>query len=299
MEAATVAKQAPAEPAPTHDGAAEATRSTEELFQWSTYVHVGPGATECEHAIDGECAERIRIVGDGSIVGHFHAWLCLPNAFQQRDITDRAQAAKARKRRALQDPESDAHLVLEEHIEAWGLTDETFTALVQQVAQRRVEMEFGEITEELNDSEAFEHYGADLEEFRRLADLPEAERDGEDWERLEKEIEGYRLEFDKRAKERFESEKYRLEQMPRADVLDIERRHRVDTVTGEQFLHTYYTWAYYTCVRKPVLDEYPSERVFPKPEALRDAAPEIIVGLRTAYRALESRLLMRSDAAGN
>lgn len=299
MEAATVARQAPPEPAPSHDGAAEATRSTEELFQWSTYVHVGPGSAECEHAIDGQCKERVRLASDGSVIGHFHAWLCMPNTFQQRDVQEKAAAAKARKRRSLQDPESDARAVLEEQVEAWGLTDETYAELVKMIAQRRTEGGYREITNELNDSDQFEHYAADLEEFQRLAALPEDDRDPDEWKRLEKDVDAYRVAFETKATEHFESEKARLERMPKADVLDIERKYQVDSLSGEQYLHTYYTWVYYTGARKPVLDDYPTERVFAKPEALRDAAPEVITGLRAAYRNLERRMLGRSDAAGN
>lgn len=299
MEAATVAKQAPAEPTPAHDGAAEATRSTEELFQWSTYVHVGPGATECEHGIDGACTEKVRLAPDGRVVGHFHAWLCMPNAFQQRDIQDKAAAAKARKRRALQDPDSDAHAALEENVEAWGLTDQTFDELVKLIAHRRTENEYRNITNELNERDDFEHYGADLEEFQRLAKLPEEERDPEEWARLERDVEAYRKAFEAKATETFEAEKVNLARMPRDEVLDIERKFQIDSIAGEYFLHTYYTWSYYTGARKPVLDEYPTERVFAKPESLRDAPPEVVRGLRTSYRDLEGRMLVRSDAAGN
>src|SRR6059058_472198 len=107
MEMSTVDKPvAEAEPAAEFDGQAEATRSTSELFRWSDYVHVGTDADTCEHAEDGMCADP----------QHFHAWVCLPNTFQIRDIADKARAAKARKVRALRDPESDSYAVLEEDL---------------------------------------------------------------------------------------------------------------------------------------------------------------------------------------
>lgn len=295
MEASTVARKAPPEPEPSHDGAAEATKSTEELFQWSTNVHVGIGALDCEHGLDGACDTK----------EHFHAWLCLPNTFQARDIQDKAAAAKARKRRALQQngkdgrEPTDSALVLEEQIEAWTLTPETYEALISQVADRRVKAEYAEIAQELQDSDQFENYGTDVEEFRRVAALPEEERDPEDWKRLEADVEEYRVEFEKRATARFESEQYRLRQLERSEVLEVERRNIVDTTSGETFLHVYYTWAYYTCARVPTLDGYPDQRAFTKPEDLKNAPPEVIVALRTAYRRLESKLLVRGDATGN
>lgn len=286
---ATVAKLAPPEPEQGHDGEAEATRSTEELFQWSTHVHVGDGAQECEHGEDGQCSEH----------RHFHCWLCLPNTFQARDIQDKARAAKARKRRSLQDPESDAHVVLEEQIEAWGLTDQTFTALCGMIADRAVQQQYGEIADDLQSSERFEHYATDIEEFQRMAALPEPDRDSDDWKRLEEDTKVYRDEFEKRAKARNERELSILRSEGREKVLDRERQFQIDQISTEMFLHVYYTWAYYTCARVPSQDTYPTQRIFDKPEALRDAAPEVIQALRDAYRSLEGRMIVRGDAAGN
>lgn len=295
MEASTVARQAPPEPDESHDGDAEATRTTEELFQWSMFVHVGDGADDCEHAIDGKC----------DVKGHFHCWLCLPNTFQARDIQDKARAAKARKRRSLQadgsggkEP-SDSYLVLEEQIEAWESNEVTFDALVRVIANRNVQAQLGEIAEELQDSDQFEHYGPDLEEWRRLEKLSEEDRDPEEWKRLEDDMKTYREEFDKRAKARFEREQTILKAESHENVLKLERTYQIDAATQEQFLHTYYTWAYYTGARVPTEDGYPTERIFSKPEDLRNAAPEVVASLRAAYRSLESRMLVRGDAAGN
>src|SRR3954451_1473894 len=45
-----------------------------QMFQFSTYLHVGPGAEGCEDF--ASCADPL----------HFHAWCRLPNKFQHKDI---------------------------------------------------------------------------------------------------------------------------------------------------------------------------------------------------------------------
>src|SRR5262245_39990006 len=44
-------------------------RAVEKLFSFSGFVHVGPGARECEDGEDGSCGNPL----------HFHDWCRLPN----------------------------------------------------------------------------------------------------------------------------------------------------------------------------------------------------------------------------
>jgi hypothetical protein len=291
----TVARQAPPDPEPSYDGAAEATRSSAELFQWSAYVHVGAGADCCEHATDGQCSEH----------RHFHCWLCLPNTFQARDIHDKAMAAKARKRRLLlqdgsngREP-SDSYLVLTDALDAWSVSDETWQALRERIADRRVVAEQPEIIRALKEEERFEHHGADLEEFKRVANLPEPERDEQQFEALSGAVEEFRIEFEARCKAQYEAELQTLIQTAHDELLESERRWQIDQAASEAFLHHYYTWAYYTCALRPREGDYPTERAFARPESLKTAAPEIITALRETYRSLESRMFVRGDGAGN
>jgi hypothetical protein len=80
----------------------DATRSPNQLFRYSAWVHVGDGAQDCATAEIG-CTDP----------GHFHAWCRLPNQLQHEDIRERALAAKARRIRQMRDPEADAHEILE------------------------------------------------------------------------------------------------------------------------------------------------------------------------------------------
>ena len=234
------------------DGQAEATRSTAGLFQWSDYVHVGRGAEDCEHGQDGLCKDP----------EHFHAWVCLPNTFQIRDITDKARASKARKVRSLRDTDSDAHEVIE-------------------------------------GDERFEHHDQDREELQRLLALPEDEQDKTEVERLQADMLAYSEAMQTVIDRENEAEEKRLRAMPADDVVELERRARVEEIGVEAYLHTYYTWCIYVGTREPHTEQFSSRRKFAEPAALHDAAPEIVVALREKIRDLEQRTIARSNAAGN
>src|SRR4051812_46998613 len=93
---------------PTKD--TDATKSPDQLFRYSAWVHVGAGAERCEEGETGSCGNPL----------HFHAWCRLPNQLQHQDIRERALAAKARRIRQLRDPESDAYAVLESDMDELG-----------------------------------------------------------------------------------------------------------------------------------------------------------------------------------
>lgn len=278
----------PAEPEPTFDGQAEATRSTEELFQWSTYVHVGSGAAECEQGEGGDCKDP----------KHFHAWLCLPNIFQQRDIAEKARAARARKRRSLRDPESDEAAILEDELA--DVARDQYDELLTAVARNNVEKNLTDIAAEVQKDERFENQQQDAEELRRLTELPEDERDKEAYEQLQADVLAYGEAFDKIVKEREEAERESLVKMSQEEVIEIERRLRIDHISTEMYLHTYYTWAMYIGTRQPTTDGFPSRRKFNQPEDLKAASPEVVSALRgTIGRLEEKTTTARTDAAGN
>src|SRR3954465_4912909 len=85
---------------PTKD--TDATKSPDQLFRYSAWVHVGAGAERCEEGETGPCGNPLL----------FHAWCRLPNQLQHQEIRERALAAKARRIRQLRDPESDAAQIL-------------------------------------------------------------------------------------------------------------------------------------------------------------------------------------------
>lgn len=287
MEATVATPEAPPEEA-SHDGAAEATRSTTELFQWSGHVHVGAGAESCEHAEDGACADE----------KHFHGWLCLPNAFQIRDIADKARAAKARKVRALRDKESDSYQVLEMDLD--DLRRDHYDDLVKALARGEVEKRMADIVRGVAEGdERFENHAQDLEELTRLRALPDDERDSEEVERLEADMLAYGEAMQEVIDAETEKEAERLKGMAPDDVVELERRARIDEVGTEAYLHTYYTWCMFTGTREVGTSQFTSKRKFSHLDALRDAAPEVVTALREKVRELEQRTMVRSEAMGN
>jgi len=248
------------------DGQAEATRSTAGLFQWSDYVHVGRGAEDCEHGQDGLCKDP----------EHFHAWVCLPNTFQIRDITDKARASKARKVRSLRDTDSDAHEVIEGDL--YELRSDHWDELVAAIARAQVEKRLVEIVHGVVEGdERFEHHDQDREELQRLLALPEDEQDKTEVERLQADMLAY----------------------SEAMQTVIDRENEAEEIGVEAYLHTYYTWCIYVGTREPHTEQFSSRRKFAEPAALHDAAPEIVVALREKIRDLEQRTIARSNAAGN
>jgi hypothetical protein len=271
----------------THDGEAEATRSSSELFKWSGYVHVGAGAEDCPQRTTGACVDPT----------HFHAWVCLPNTFQIRDIVDKARAAKARKRRALRDPESDVHAVLEDELDE--LRREHYDELVDALARGSIDKRLPEIVRELQEDERFEHYAQDAEEYRRQSALPEDQRDAEEWERLQADMVAYSDALQKAVDEEIERERERLRALPPDDVVEEERRARIDSIGTEVYLHTYYTWVMFVGARQPSDSVFSSKRKFAAPEDLKSAPPEVVTALRDKIKELESATTERGEAAGN
>lgn len=288
MEASAVATPPAAAP-PSHDGSAAATQSTAELFEWSGYVHVGGGASECEHRVDGECSDP----------RHFHSWVCLPNPYQVRDITDKSRAVKARKTMALRDPTSDSGITVEAELAELRDGDQ-YELLVGLIARRNVDSKLMELIDEMGKSERFEHHAADAEEIRRLQALPEEERDAEEYESLQATMVAYGEAFQVLIDARLERELAALRAMTVDQVIDIERRFRIGNIADELYLHTWYTWTTYVGARVPTTEGFPSTRSFSSPEALKNAPPEVVMALREKLRELEELTTSgRGEAAGN
>jgi hypothetical protein len=300
MEGSVATPTAPAEPHASYDGSAEATNSTEQLFQWSGYVHVGTGAEQCEHRSDGACTET----------EHFHGWVCLPNPYQVRDIADKARAARARKARAMRDAgdpnhsdpkrhePSDSYMVLESELDTYRQPHE-FKLLIQSIAARTIERSLMDILDDLHKDERFEHHAQDTEEFRRQQELPEDQRDEEEYTRLQEDLLDYGKVMQEEIDKRIATEVAHLESIEQDAVIDLERQFRIDTTGTEAYLHAYYTWAIYTGTRKPSTEGFPSERKFDTPLALSSVPPEVVTALRQKIRTLEERTSGRGEAAGN
>lgn len=285
---------------------AEAERTADKLFKWSTWLHVGEGADECEERYSGRCRD----------VEHFHAWCRLPNPFQVRDITEKSQAAAALRRRTLRNLESDARIILEDELDTLRDStddDEGKKILVDEIldkdfadnytaAQRAVmDQEDPGFTPE-GDEEIPKRF-ADIfqmrEEFDRQKDLPEEQR-SKDWPELEKYIAEYQLaieaEMDHALKPRHDA----MMQRPLDDLIDIVRRDRMEDQANEVHLHTFNMWTWYVCTFKPRgVDKIPNERVWPDINIMRyNESQEVIRAVQDTFRSLENEAIIGERGKG-
>ena len=276
---------------PVEEGA-EATRTTANLFQYSAYVHAGAGALECEHLEDGQCKE----------VGHFHAYICLPNSLQHRDIQEKARAAKARKKRAMRDAggdgrqPSDSYIMLESELDDLMLGDRE--ALLRQIATRTTRKKFGEyVTDVREGDERFETYGQDAEEFQRLMKLPEEER-GEEFKQLDDLMGAFARAVEDRVEEETNREIETLRGSPEDAVRNTIRESRIEGEATDVSVNTYYIWLAFVCTRHCSKPEVSAKRYFATLEDLRNASPEAVDAIDETLKDLESRMT-RGEALGN
>lgn len=286
MEVASL-PEAPVDQQEEPVAAAEVPNST--LFEWNSNVHVGEGAQQCENP--GACDNP----------GHFHAWLCLANAFQTRDISDKARAAKARKIRALKDdggdnPEnaSDSYVTLEAILDDLANTD--MPAVIDEVVQESVAKQLTVIYGELREDDRFVNAEQDSEELHRQNLLAEDERDAEEYAQLQKAQQEFAEELERRVTERKDREAEALAALPREKVIELLRKKRINDAASEMFNHAYYTWLMFVGTRQCA---HHNARKFASVGELKMAAPEVVRDLRKTINDLESRIHRGSGGSGN
>jgi hypothetical protein len=285
----TEAQEAPQAP----ESAAE--RNVAALFKWSEYVHVGIGAEECGNRENGKCRDP----------EHFHAWCRLANQFQMRDITEKANAARARRVMSLKDPDSDARIIMEEELRRIRdsdmkdiLIDEILDQDIQEVMLEAVrtvddiDAEIPELESEGSDEpvKLYAHIDQDREEYRRVRDLPEDER-GEDFERLEKRVQEHAQAVTEERDRILQVKREPLDSMGWDQLIEIVRTDRIKEEGEQAFLQAFNTWHWFVCTFKPVPQGRPSERVFSSYNAMRhESDPLVVAAIEATFADLESRL---------
>jgi hypothetical protein len=228
MEAATIEQAERSEPAAR---AAAQVR----MFRYSAYVDVGDGAADCEHARDGECED----------IEHFHAWIRLPNPFQQEDIRAKALAAQARRLRELRDPESDAAVVLDHMLQ---LVADRREAVVDELLASDRSTDFLQAQRDVDAREEFEHIAQDREEHERLAvvqnELPEEQRSAE-FKALDAHLAHYLDARAKRLEEIQAPRRSELDEQPLDVLVGRLRTKRVDEAAWQAFMETYNPWTWF------------------------------------------------------
>lgn len=260
----------------------------EQLFRFSTWLHVGTGAENCDDR-EGDCGDP----------HHFHAWCRLPNKLQHREIREHALAAKARRLRQLRDPDSDAYQILELDIDRLSrLGDDAREDLVEELVSKEWWKDYLEamadvktlveddVDEDEGEQLVWEHIDTDRARRNELeieaAQDPEI-RDGDEYRELDKRLDAFDEAIKAREVELRAPRRKKFEEMDISALLDAVRDQRIDAHAQEEFLHVYAIWSWTTCTRRSVN----GERLWEHPRDLTDLSEEVLEGLKVAYTDLE------------
>jgi AcrR family transcriptional regulator len=270
------------------------------LFKYSAYLHVGEGALECEHALDGECDDET----------HFHGWCRLPNAIQQDDIRKKALAAKARVIRSFRDKDADATVVLDN--EMAQISDPIF---IDMLADEMIAHDFADDyleaqrdVIEVADS-PFEHIAQDRERYTELGGVNVALEDMTDEHRqLNQHINDYIRAVQDRLREIQQPKTDELKARGVEALVKLVRAKRVEQDGDREFLDTYNRWMWfvgtYTTELHPKLKR-PHVGMWteigtpdrPTPGSMYAAAPEVLDALRETFNDLQ--LAFSRGSSGN
>lgn len=267
------------------------------LFTYSAWIHVGPGAEDCE-AIDQAAGTN-----DCSDPLHFHAWCRLPNQFQHRDVREKALAAKARKTRQLRDPQSDAATILDEEMDRLAAGgEEVRKDIVGELMEKdwwrdwvEAQQDVREMEEGPDDEKPFEHIDDDQKRYLALEKLDAEERPTDEFDSLARHIERYNELVDKAVQERQTPRREALEALDSNEIVDRVRTERVNAAAMDEFMHVYSTHEWFVCT----LTHPGGPQRFASLEAMaQQTAPEVIEALKLAYSDLE-RLQNTGGELGN
>lgn len=269
---------------------ADAEKTHEERFKWRAWVHF-PDAAGCVDATNGKCKDP----------EHFHALCRLPNPYQQNDIVEKAQAARARRLRMLRDVESDARVILEDQLE--GLKDtpqeiivdelvdftftEDYTTALREVEGRLDPDYVPEGDEDI--PKLWANIDQDREEYMRQRELPE-DQQSDDFGELEKTYAKYSLEVREELERVQEPQKEHLMSLDKGELIDMIRRRRMEEQGTQAYLQAYMTWQMYVGTFKPVNRGTPNERVWSDINEMRNTAErDVIVAVKEVFDHLDNQ----------
>lgn len=255
-------------------------KSPEQLFRYSTWLHVGPGAEDCEDGLTGKC---------GNVL-HFHGWLRLPNQFQHDEIRKKALAAKARRVRQLRDAQTDGYAILEDELDALSRSgDDAREPIIEELLDQDWWRDYVEATKEVAETEVdetlvYEHIATDQERFRKLRELDPEDRPGDEYDELDRHIDAYAKAVEARLKEIQGPARQALEALDVNALIDRLRELRIDRLSVDEFMATYSLHTMFVGTR---VGEHSAKQRFESLDAMRDAPPEVIEALRAAFTDLE------------
>lgn len=278
----------------------QATQSTKDIFRYSGYVHAGPGAEECEDALNGACGSP----------HHFHAYLRLPNQLQHQDIREKALAAKARRIRVLRDPEADASAVLEGdlyEIERTGDTD----AIVEELVQKNWWRDHMTAMNDIEDTEEFSTMPKDRERYAELEAMPEEKRPAEEWKDLVHRMTEFGDKVEERRREIQQPQRDALSGKSMGDLITILRDDRVNAEASAIFMQTYNKWEWYVgtyrvpkateeqveAIKRGEQGPKATERYWSTIAQMEESEPEVIEAVSKGFTELERTLQGSSGKA--
>lgn len=270
---------------PTNTGPAEERSPSEDarpvkVNDYTSYVHVGPGAEECEHGEDGKCA----------VVDHFHAWCRLPNPFERNDLREHGEAASARMRRTLADEDSNARVILDGELEGLKHLGDMEMLLTQALAPHFLNDQIGAIREVEEDHPEYKHIDTDKARLDVLEAMNEAERPEDEYTTLRKTVQDHTAAVNKARGEIEAPRKKSLEEKGLDGVVEIIRDQRIDNLATRAHNEEYARWEWYICCFKPKAPDkpgFPNERSFGSIEQFRMQPGEIIEAVAETVTRLE------------
>jgi hypothetical protein len=278
MEAATteIPQESTAETSPAE------TDTPKGIYSYSRYVHVGPGAEECEHREDGACEDS----------SHFHAWCRLPNQFERKSLRDKGLAARARKLRTLEDPESDSRVVMDGELRAIANRGDTAALVEEIVNQEFLRDQLSAMEQVAEDADGdWDLIDEDKERLRALEALPEEERSEEEFTGLRKRISDYTEKVNAAREEIQAPRKDAIEGKSIDELVDIVREQRMENIANQEQNEEYAKWQWYIGTFKPKSPDkpgFPDERMWADINGFTHAAEEEIEAVSVAIGALEA-----------
>jgi hypothetical protein len=278
--------------------AEETTRPTEaaaehadeqRMYRFSSFVHVGPGAADCAEGENGACSDPL----------HFHAWCRLPNKFQHKDIRDKGLAAKARRIRALNDPEADAYLVLESELSEF--TADRFEEVVNELVAREWAQDYTDAIADVSEQEEFAHIDQDRERYQRFIDEGEGDKpedeQSDEFRELHRHVTRYLEAIKGAVTERQEPRREAIRALGFEQALRNLREMRVERIGDQTFIHTYNEWMWFIGTLRPA-EGTAFERVWGaignadenKQGTMWGSAPEVIEAVERTFTELDREM---------
>lgn len=269
------------DPAPEPDAAEHSPaehRGHQALFKHSAYVHVGPGASDCPERQDGSCTNQM----------HFHAWCRVPNQFQHSSIREKAMAAKARKLRALRDPESDARTILDSGVEELVHTNAR-EEMIEELVQKDFLNDYSKAAAEVGEEEEFKTIAEDRERYRALAAMDEEQRPTEEYGELDKHMTSYGQKVQEAFQANQQPVRDSLQEKPIEELGELLKEQRMESEAQQAFNAGYSQWEQYIGTLKCTPDDkLPSERYFSDINQMIAAAPEVVEALEATFQDLDA-----------